>query len=138
MGHSMPYLPGAALPDAAKTVALTGLLPLGLGVFGIDHTMGALFAAARGLSTESASGQYIVPVGHEHLNAVPESARRYFTHLSSSSVIEVSAVENNSYWITRQDGTRQWLRVDKTTNEVTLQQSHALGVSELTIKKDGS
>ncbi|GAB6852808.1 hypothetical protein JCM10599A_66120 [Paraburkholderia kururiensis] len=62
-GQAITYLPGAHLPDALKTVALTGLLPLSLPAFGLDHTMGSLFGASVGLSIDKSTGKFIIPAG---------------------------------------------------------------------------
>jgi hypothetical protein len=70
-GQSITYLPGAYLPEALKTVALTGLLPLSLPAFGLDHTMGSLFAAQAGLKADPSTGKYIIPDGQAALSAIP-------------------------------------------------------------------
>jgi len=137
-GQQITYLPGAYLPEALKTAALTGLLPLSLPAFGLDHTMGSLFAAQAGLGIDPSTGKYVIPAGQAAFSAVPDSARSLLSQLSASAVVNVVSDSDGSYVVTRQDGSNQWIGVDAKTGETIIQQGGALGVTQLTVKNDGS
>ncbi|MGZ2749271.1 S8 family serine peptidase [Burkholderia stagnalis] len=137
MGQPVTLLPGAFLPEAAKTVALMGLLPFALPAFGIDHMMGSLFAGSSGLGID-ANGHFILPAGDTaSFAAIPSSARDYLSQQDSSPVSKIQAGDGNTFTITRQNGAQQWLKVDPATGDTVLQQRNDIGFSELTIHKDG-
>ncbi|GAB6852805.1 hypothetical protein JCM10599A_66090 [Paraburkholderia kururiensis] len=69
---------------------------------------------------------------------MPTSARSLLSQLSDSPVTNVTSDADGSYIVTRQDGSQQWLGVDARTGETIVQQSGALGVTQLTVKADGS
>jgi hypothetical protein len=100
--------------------------------------MGVMFSDAAGLGINAASGRFIIPGGDaSSFTGIPASARGHLSTLSASPVTKVDAGGNNSYTITRQDGSQQWLQVNPETGETVFQQRNSIGFAELTVRKDG-
>ncbi|MFJ4294387.1 hypothetical protein ACIP1U_32205, partial [Cupriavidus sp. NPDC089707] len=127
-------LPGTFMPEAFKTILLAGATPFGLATFGMDHTMGALFAGQQGLSVDPSTGKYIIPPNHADFASIPATVREQFGSLSSSPVTNVIQEGQDSYVVQRADGTQQWVRVDSATGGTLIQQQNSLGgYTELTM-----
>lgn len=132
--QQVTMLPGTFMPEAFKTILLAGATPFGLATFGMDHTMGALFAGQQGLSVDPATGKYRIPPNHADFAAIPANVREQFGSLSSSPVTNVIQEGQDSYVVQRVDGTQQWVRVDQSTGETLIQQQNSFGgYTELTM-----
>lgn len=129
LGQGPTMLPGADIPDSLKTaLLLSGYgTAFSLAGFGMDHTMGSIIDTATGLGVDSTTGKFILPEGHQAFANIPVGVREHFDKFNSSSPIvkvdhEDTSETMDSYWVTRQDGTRLWLQVNKSNGDTLVQQ----------------
>lgn len=118
IGQSITMLPGTQMPSFMKfAMMVSGYgTPMGLVALGEDHTMGAAIDSVVGLSVDPTTGRYIIPAGHANVSSIPVELRAEFSKLNTDSPIVGVALETSSdtrltFWITRQDNTRQWVGV---------------------------
>jgi hypothetical protein len=119
-------LPGPSLPNPLKTVLMasgSGTLVAGAVMAG-DHANKALVDGQQGLSIGK-DGRYRIPEGHTDFAQLPPEARKLFARLSESPVVKTVCAETRGlsspcdrFVVTREDGSRQYIRVDSTNGGI--------------------
>ena len=119
-------LPGPSLPAPIKTLVLvsgTGTLVAGT-VMANDHANKALVDGQQGLSIGK-DGRFLIPEGHADFAQLPPEARKLFARLSESPVVKTICSETRGpsspcdrFTVTREDGSRQYIRVDASNGHI--------------------
>lgn len=125
LGGKRTVLPGSTMPPATRFAFLfTGL---GAVAEGINHGCVEVWKALQGLTFDP-SGTAIIPEnGHENFAQIPADLRKLLLldDISNARVVNVRVAqetdESISYYIDRNDGSKQGVVVDKRTGSAVLQ-----------------